>query len=133
MTLESKSYGGDWTAAGPIDLAADGTFQLPVSPKTRTSYRLADGAVRAGLTTVTVAARVAASIVSAGVRGTLKPAVQSAAVQLQRANGTGWTTVSSTVTDGTGAFGFEGPIASGQYRARCAPGAAAGLAPGHLP
>jgi stage II sporulation protein D len=131
VMLESKAYGGDWTAAGPIDLAADGTFQLPVSPKTRTSYRLAAGAVRAGLTTVTVAARVAASIVSAGVRGTLKPTVPSAPVQLQRASGTGWTTVSSTITDGTGAFGFEGPIASGQYRIRCAPGG--GLQPGLSP
>jgi stage II sporulation protein D len=131
VTLEAKPYGGDWTAAGPVALAADGTFQLPVSPAARTSYRLAAGTVRAGLATVTVAARVVATIVSAGVRGSEKPALPSAAVQLQRANGAGWTTVSSTVTDGTGAFAFEGPIASGRYRIRCAPGG--GLQPGLSP
>ena len=127
-SLEAKPYGGDWTASGPLHLAADGAFQALVSPKARTSYRLAVGPVRAGLTAVSVVARVAATIASAGVQGSAKPTTASAAVQLQRSDGTGWTTVSSTVTDAAGAFSFGGPLAPGDYRVRCAPGG--GLQPG---
>jgi hypothetical protein len=47
---------------------------------------------------------------------------------LQRSAGTGWTTVSSTVTDGNGAYMFGGPLVPGDYRVRCAPGG--GLQPG---
>ena len=127
-SLEAKPYGGDWAAAGPLQLAADGGFQVLVSPKARTSYRLAAGAVRAGLTAVGVVARVAATIASAGAQGSAKPSTSSVAVQLQRSDGTGWTTVSSTVTDAAGAFSFTGPLAPGDYRVRCAPGG--GLRPG---
>jgi hypothetical protein len=49
-------------------------------------------------------------------------------VQLQRQDGAGWTTVSSTAADATGAFGFSGSIGAGTYRVRCAPGR--GLVPG---
>ncbi len=127
-SLEAKSYGGDWTAGAPLALAADGTFQALVSPRLRTSYRLAVGAVRAGLTAVGVAPRIAATIASEGAQGSTKPAGASAAVQLQRSDGTAWTTVSSTVTDAAGAFTFGGPLAPGDYRIRCAPGG--GLQPG---
>jgi stage II sporulation protein D len=127
-SLEARPYGSDWTAAGSLQLAPDGTFQVPVSPKSRTSYRLAAGAVRAGLTAVSVAARVAATIASAGARGSVNPGTPSAPVQLQRSDGTGWTTVSSTLTDASGAFSFGGPLAPGDYRIRCAPGG--GLQPG---
>jgi len=127
-SLEAESNGGDWAAAGAVPLASDGTFHVLVSPKARTSYRLATGAVRAGQTVVTVATRVAATIASAGARGSARPAVSSSAVQLQRSGGAGWTTVSSTVTDSAGAFSFGGPLAPGDYRVRCAPGG--GLQPG---
>ncbi len=127
-SLEAKPYGGDWTAVGPLQLAPDGTFQVPVSPRLRTSYRLAAGAVRAGLAGVSVATRVTATIASAGAQGSAKPSTPSAAVQLQRSDGTGWTTVSSTVSDAAGAFSFGGPLAPGDYRIRCAPGG--GLQPG---
>ena len=127
-SLEAKSYGADWTAAGPLELAADGSFQVFVSPRSRTSYRLAAGAVRAGLTAVSVAPRIAATIASAGAQGATRPAGASAAVQLQRSDGTAWTTVSSTITDAAGAFSFGGPLAPGDYRIRCAPGG--GLQPG---
>ena len=127
-SLEAEPYGGDWAAAGAVPLASDGTFHVLVSPKARTFYRLAAGAVRAGQSVVTVATRVAATIASAGAQGSARPAVSSSAVQLQRSDGTVWTTVSSTVTDSTGAFSFGGPLAPGDYRVRCAPGG--GLQPG---
>ena len=127
-SLEAKSYGGDWTAAGPLELTADGSFQVFVSPRSRTSYRLAAGAVRAGLSAVSVTPRIAATIASAGAQGSTKPAGAPAAVQLQRSDRTAWTTVSSTITDAAGAFSFGGPLAPGDYRIRCAPGG--GLQPG---
>jgi SpoIID/LytB domain protein len=127
-SLEAKPYGGDWSAAQPLTLGADGSFHVPVSPRSRTSYRIASGSIRAGLASVTVTPRIDASISSAGATGSVRPAVGGATVQLQRAAGTGWTTVSSTVTDGNGAFTFGGPLAAGDYRVRCAPGG--GLQPG---
>jgi stage II sporulation protein D len=127
-SLEAKPYGGDWSAAQPLTLGADGSFHVPVSPRSRTSYRIASGSIRAGLAGVTVTPRIDASISSAGAAGSVRPAAAGAAVQLQRSAGTGWTTVSSTVTDSTGAFTFGGPLAPGDYRVRCAPGG--GLQPG---
>jgi SpoIID/LytB domain protein len=127
VSLEAEPYGGGWTSAGPVALAADGTFQLTVSPRARTSYRLAAGSVRAGLVTVAVAPRLAATIASAGAQGSEKPVVPSSPVQLQRSSGAAWTTVSRTATNASGAFAFEGPLAPGRYRVRCAPGA--GLEP----
>ena len=127
-SLEAKPFGGDWSAAEPLTLGADGSFHVPVSPRSRTSYRIASGSIRAGLAAVTVSPRIDASISSAGATGSVRPAVAGAAVQLQRSAGTGWTTVSSTVTDGTGAYTFGGPLVPGDYRVRCAPGG--GLQPG---
>jgi SpoIID/LytB domain protein len=123
VSLEAKPYGGDWTTVQPVAPAADGTFQVSVSPAARTSYRLAAGAVRAGLTTVAVSPHVAVTIAAAGARGSEKPIVPSSPVQLQRSSGTSWTTVSRTSTDAAGTFAFEGPLAAGSYRVRVAPGA----------
>ena len=127
-SLEADPFGGEWATAGTVTPDADGNFNVVVSPRTRTSYRLAVGDARAGQTTVSVAARVSATIGSAGARGSARPALSSAAVQLQRSNGTGWTTVATTVLDSAGAFSFGGPLAPGDYRVRCAPGG--GLQPG---
>ena len=127
VSLEAQLFGQDWQPAGPLEPGTDGTFSTVVKPQLRTSYRLAAGQVRAGLVTVAVSARCDATITSSGATGTLRPAA-AGAVQLQR-GGTGvWTTVSSTVADAAGSFSFGGPLAPGDYRARCAPGA--GLAPG---
>jgi hypothetical protein len=41
---------------------------------------------------------------------------------LQQQSGSTWMTVSSTVTDASGAWSFGGALASGTYRIRCAPG-----------
>jgi stage II sporulation protein D len=127
-SLEVEPFGGDWASAGPVTPGTAGTFKVVVSPKTRTFYRLAVGDARAGQTTVSVAARVTATIASAGARGSARPALPSAPVQLQRSNGMGWTTVSTTAADSAGAFSFGGPLAPGDYRVRFAPGG--GLQPG---
>jgi SpoIID/LytB domain protein len=127
-SLEAKAYGKDWTAAGPLALGAGGSFSALVKPQTRTTYRLAAGAVRAGLATVLVAARVDATIESSGAEGSVRPLVPAAAVQLQRTDGTAWTTVGSVAADASGHFSVGGPLATGTYRVRFAPGG--GLQPG---
>jgi len=127
VSLEAQPYGQDWQPAGALQPGTDGTFSAIVKPQLRTSYRLASGAVRASLVTVAVSARCDATITSSGATGTLRPA-SAAAVQLQRGGAGAWTTVSSTAADSAGSFSFGGPLAPGDYRARCAPGA--GIAPG---
>ena len=127
VSLEAQPFGQDWQPAGPLQPGTDGTFSTIVKPQLRTSYRVAAGPVRAGLVTVAVSARCDATITSSGATGTLRPAA-AGAVQLQRGGSGVWTTVSSAVADAAGSFSFGGPLAPGDYRARCAPGA--GIAPG---
>ncbi|HST18342.1 MAG TPA: SpoIID/LytB domain-containing protein, partial [Gaiellaceae bacterium] len=127
VSLEAQRYGQDWQPAGALQPGTDGTFSTIVKPQLRTAYRLAAGAVRVSLVTVSVSARCDATITSSGATGTLRPA-SAGAVQLQRGGSGAWTTVSSTLADAAGAFSFGGPLAPGDYRARCAPGA--GIAPG---
>jgi stage II sporulation protein D len=127
VSLEAQPFGQDWQPVGPLEASTDGTLSAIVKPQLRTSYRLAAGPVRAGLVTVSVSARCEATITSSGATGTVRPA-STGVVQLQRGGSGAWTTVSSTVADTAGSFSFGGPLAPGDYRARCAPGA--GLAPG---
>jgi hypothetical protein len=127
VALEAQPYGQDWQPAGTLQPGPDGTFSMIVKPQLRTSYRLAAGTVRASLATVSVLARCDATITSSGATGAVRPP-SAATVQLQRGGSGAWTTVSSTVANAGGSFTFGGPLAPGDYRARCAPGA--GIAPG---
>jgi stage II sporulation protein D len=128
VVLESKAPGADWTPAGELILAGDGSFSTVVKPAAGTQYRLSSGSIRAGLAKIGVAPRVDARVAAGGITGSEKPVVAGAAVQLQRQDGAAWTTVSSTVTDATGSWSFNGSLASATYRVRCTPGQ--GLAPG---
>jgi len=128
-SLEAKATGATgWSPAGELILGADGGFSAIVKPTTTTQYRLAWGAVRAGLSRIAVAPRITAQLTAAGSQGTVSPAVAGATVQLQQGAGTGWIPVASAVTDPTGAWSFSGPLQPGSYRIRCAPGH--GLVPG---
>jgi stage II sporulation protein D len=122
LSLESRAAAGDWTPAGELILGAGGTFSTVAKPQAATEYRLAWGPVRAGLARISVAPRVTAQPATQGVRGAEAPAVAGAAVQLQRQDGTTWTTVATTTADAMGAYGFTGPLDAGTYRVRCAPG-----------
>ncbi len=128
VALEAKPSGGDWAPAATLAPGTDGAFSTIVKPQLRTSYRLATGAVRAGLATIGVAPLVTATITATGATGQVRPAVAGAAVQLQRRDGSAWSTVSESATDGSGALSLAGPLAAGDYRVRCAPGR--GLQPG---
>jgi stage II sporulation protein D len=123
VSLEARPAGGSWAAAGPVTPAVDGSFAAIVKPRVSTWYRLAWRTARAGLAKLTVAARVSAVVTTTGVRGTLRPAAAGAPVQLQRkADGGGWSTLSSTTTDATSAWSFGATLAAGTYRVRSAPG-----------
>ncbi len=128
LALEAKPFGGDWTQAATVVPGADGSFSAIVKPQLRTTYRLAAGSLRAGLTTVAVAPLVTAAIIATGATGRVRPVVVGAPVQLQRGDAGVWTTVAAATTDASGGLSFAGPLAAGDYRVRCAPGR--GLQPG---
>jgi stage II sporulation protein D len=128
VSLEQRAPGGTWQAAGAVAPASDGSFSVTVHPTGTTEYRLAAGQVLAGLVSVPVTPAVSASVATGAVQGSVKPALAGAAVQLQRQDGTGWTTVATGTTDGAGGFAVAAQLAPGSYRVRCAPGH--GLSPG---
>ena len=122
LSLESRTPGGTWTPVGDLVVGPDGTFSTIVKPQAATQYRLAWGDVRAGLARVAVAPRVTATALPDGVQGAMRPVVAGAAVELQQQDGTGWSTLASTMTDSTGAWSFTQTLSPGTYRVRCAPG-----------
>jgi SpoIID/LytB domain protein len=128
VSLESKTATQDWTPVGDLLLDGEGAFATILKPQIATQYRLVSGTVRAGLAKIAVAARVDAQVTAAGARGTMRPALAGAAVQLQQQSGATWTTLATGVTDAAGAWSFAQTLTTGTYRVRCAPGH--GLAPG---
>jgi len=121
VSLESKSAGGDWTAAGDLVIGADGSFSSIVRPQATTIYRLAWGNVRAAQARVRVEPLLAVQQSATGIEGTVKPQLEGAAVELQQQGGATWTTAATTSTDTSGAWSFAQP-AAGTYRVRVAPG-----------
>jgi stage II sporulation protein D len=129
VSVESRTAAQPvWAPSSALAPGPSGAFSTVVRPQATTQYRLAWGGVRAGLAKIAVAPRVDATVGPSSVSGSIRPALASAAVQLQQQAGVAWTTVSSTVTDATGAWSFSGALPSGTYRIRCAPGQ--GLVPG---
>jgi hypothetical protein len=128
VSLEAKTAVQDWAPVGDLLLDGEGAFATVLKPQVATQYRLVSGTVRAGLAKIAVAPRVDAQITAAGARGTMRPALAGATVQLQQQAGTAWSTLATGVTDAAGAFSFAQALATGTYRVRCVPGH--GLAPG---
>ena len=122
VTLESRTPGAAWTTVEAVAPAADGTFSVSVAPSVTTQYRLAVGTLHVAYAKVGVAPLLSVDQSTAGVSGALQPAVSGAPVTLQQESGTTWATVSSTVTDPSGAWSFGGRLAPGTYRVRCTPG-----------
>jgi stage II sporulation protein D len=128
VVLEAKGADGVWETLSSVTPAADGSFTVAIRPPATTQYRLAAGDIRAALLKVAVAPLVSASLAAGIVQGTMKPALSGAAVQVQRQDGVGWTTVATGTTDVSGAFTVSTALSPGAYRVRCAPGR--GLSPG---
>jgi stage II sporulation protein D len=115
--LEQRSGSVFWSP-GPA-LTAAGAFTVVVKPLQTTDYRLGTGTIRGAPARVAVAPVVK---LTAGLRGTVKPAVTTRAVQIQAQQGATWKTVAAVPVDAFGAFA-GGALGSGTFRARYAPGA----------
>jgi SpoIID/LytB domain protein len=128
ISLEERGADGTWQQVSAVTPAADGSFGVTINPSATTQYRLAAGLIRAALVKVPVVPVVSASAASGQVQGSVQPPLAGAAVQLQRQDGAGWTTVASGTTDVGGAYAVAAQLSPGSYRVRCAPGH--GLSPG---
>jgi stage II sporulation protein D len=128
VTLEAKPAGGDWQPVAAVEPDANGVFAVTVRPESTGQYRLAAGEVRAALVSLSVVPVVDASVDAGAVRGTIRPALPGASVQLQRQRGASWSTVAIATPDTTGSFAVSKLLGPGSYRVRWAPGR--GLAPG---
>ena len=128
--LQSSPNGKTWTAVGPLQRAADGTFITTVSPTKTTSYRIEAGG-SAGQPASRVTSQVLLVRVSPKVRlarpvepgvlsGTVRPRL-GAVVHVERLRGGSWVHVGETLADGSGAFRVEAQIVPGTYRARTSP------------
>ena len=110
VSLEAKGADGTWQTVSPVTPAADGSFSITIRPQATTQYRLASGDIRAALLKVAVAPLVSASLAAGMVQGSMKPALSGAAVQIQRQDGVGWTTVATGTTDVSGAFAVSAAL-----------------------
>jgi stage II sporulation protein D len=133
-TLEQRAAAAaPWEQAGALKPGPDGRFLVAVKPLASTDYRVVGGSVRSAALRVGVAPllRLAAPADAAALRGTVKPALDGAAVGVQRLEGTVWRTVGSATIDAQGAFEARLELVPGTYRARIAPGRgfAEGLSP----
>jgi SpoIID/LytB domain protein len=128
VVLEERPAGGAWRTVAPVKPDSSGAFSMAVTPEATTQFRLTAGTVHAALVKVTVVPLVTATLTAGSAQGTVRPAAAGSPVQLQRQDGSQWTTVATGTTDASGAFQISAPLASGSYRVRCVPGA--GLSPG---
>jgi len=113
-------------------------MRVPVRPPARpvatTQYRLVAGSVAGAPVTVQVApvVRLLVAHDTTVLRGTVRPVLAGASVDIQRLTGTStWTGVASGIVDSTGAFQALFPVTPGTYRAYVPPGH--GLAAGASP
>jgi len=129
VTLESRSYGGQWKALAPL-VPKNGQIAATLSPKVSTDYRLSTGEIRSGLVRLAVAplVRIFVSSDRLSLTGLARPVLSGSAVQIQQLGQTGWTTVARTKTGADGNFSSSLNVTPGSYRARVAAGR--GFAPG---
>jgi stage II sporulation protein D len=134
VALEARPAGGSWQSLGSVTPATDGTLAIPEKPAVTTDYRLATPTAAAAPVRITVAPRVRfyTGTTPGHLRGLVRPVVAGAQaqIQLQSADGTTWTNVSTTTVDANGDFDAALALSSGVYRARVvAKGFAAGMTP----
>jgi hypothetical protein len=123
--LEQR-VGIGWRTVATVQPQANGTFSVVVRPTASAQYRLNASSARTAITRVGVAPRIALNPVTdpMELRGTVRPLLAGAAVEIQRANGGGsWQTVGRATVDAQGAFAATMHVPAGSYRARVpAPG-----------
>ena len=123
--LEQR-VGTGWRTVAAVRPQADGTFSATVRPTATGQYRLNTGSARTAVTRVRVAPRIALSPITdpMELRGTVRPPLAGAAIEIQRQNGRGsWQTVGRATVSAQGEFAANVHVPPGSYRARIpAPG-----------
>jgi SpoIID/LytB domain protein len=123
VTLESRPYGGQWKPLTPL-ISRKGVVAATLSPKVSTDYRLSTGQIRSGVARLSVApfVRITPSADRLSLSGLARPLLPNAAVQLQRLDGSSWTTVARTTVGADGTFSGDVELTPGAYRARVVAG-----------
>ena len=122
---------GGWRLLTAPKPAKDGTFSVTVRPTATARYRLAVGAARTAVIRLGVAPLIRLNPVTDAMelRGSMRPAVFGAAVEIQRLSGRAWGRVGQATVAEDGTFAASMHVPPGSYRARIsAPGR--GLAAG---
>ncbi len=117
--LEHRAPSG-WRAVATPKADKDGAFSVAVRPTVTADYRLALGSARTAAIRLGVAPQVKLSPVTdpMALRGTVKPALVGAAVEIQRLAGETWRTVARTTVVEDGTFSAPIHVPPGSYRAR---------------
>ena len=123
VTLESRPYGGQWKPLAPLT-SRSGQVAATLSPKVTTDYRLSMGEIRSGVVRLSVApfVRIAVSSDRMSMTGLARPLLPNAPVQVQRLEGSTWTTVARTTIGSDGTFIGDVELTPGTYRARVVAG-----------
>jgi hypothetical protein len=130
VRLEQLAPGG-WRVVAMPRPSADGSFSVTVRPTVTTRYRLSAGGARTTPTVLGVMPQIRLRPVSdpMELRGTVKPVLVGAAVEIQRSNGRTWATVGRATVAENGTFAATMHVPPGSYRARI-PSPGRGLAAG---
>jgi hypothetical protein len=118
--LEQRA-GAGWRAVAAVQPQANGTFSVTVRPTATGQYRLNTGSAQTAVTRVGVAPRIALSPVTdpMELRGTVRPALAGAAVEIQRQSGRSlWQTIGRATVNAQGEFAANIHVPPGNYRAR---------------
>jgi stage II sporulation protein D len=120
-----------WRAIATPSSGKNGAFTVTVRPTETTRYRLALGSVRTPSIRLGVAPQLKLRPVTdpMELRGTMRPAIVGAAVEIQRLSGRTWGTVGRATVAEDGTFAAPMHVPPGSYRAR-APSPGRGLVAG---
>jgi stage II sporulation protein D len=132
--LEQRTPAG-WRTVAAVKPLANGTFSVALRATATGQYRLNTGTAQTALTRVGVAPRIALTPVvdPMELRGTVRPALAGAGVEIQRQSGRGsWLTVGRATVNAQGAFAAAIHVPPGSYRARI-PAPGRGLVAGTSP
>lgn len=130
VVLEARVGSAAWSQLGTVTPSPEGAVSTVVKPLKATQYRLRSGKVFSSSVLVRVAplVKLAAATDQTSLRGSVKPVLEGAPVEVQRQSGTMWKTVARAGLNADGTFQAMLTLSPGMYRARVAPGR--GLAAG---
>lgn len=124
VLLESRVGTAPWSQLGAVTPSPDGVISTVIKPLQATQYRLSSGKVFSSAVKVRVAplVKLAPATDQTSLRGSVKPALEGAPVEVQRQSGTTWKTVARADLSADGTFQAMLTLSPGMYRAHVAPG-----------